>query len=222
MLFVMLALVSLAYLPPMSTAETDVPAIEMGPMEPLPPALLFGDDKFRYTYFELGASAVNVDGTSEDVDVYYGRASLGLFRLFFLSATYESMELDVADTDGDVLSLGVGAHLSLTPTLDLVGEVDWLYSDVSSDDNDLDGTESGTEISAGARWMPIEWGGGGGIEVNGGALWQDLENRLGSDDSVVGWEAGVRVHLIQLVSVGATYTLLEDDNQVSLNARVSL
>jgi len=39
---------------------------------------------------------------------------------------------------------------------------------------------------------------------------------------VLGWEAGVRVHLIQLVSVGATYTLLEDDNQVSLNARVSL
>jgi hypothetical protein len=31
----------------------------------------------------------------------------------------------------------------------------------------------------------------------------------------------VRVHFVQLVSVGANYTLLEDDDQLGLNVRVS-
>jgi hypothetical protein len=200
----------------------NAPLPEPLPLGPPPAPRIRGDDsKFSYTYLEVGGLVLDVDETSEDVDIWYGRASLGLFGLFFGSVTYETQEFDTFDTDADVLSLGVGAHLSLTPSMDVVGEVAWLYSDVSSDDDDFDGTENGTEISAGIRWMPFDWGGGGGLELNGGALWQDLDNRLASDESVVGWQLGVRAHLIQLVSVGANYTLLEDDDQLGLNVRVS-
>jgi hypothetical protein len=107
------------------------------------------------------------------------------------------------------------------PKLDVLGEAAWLYSDLSSDLSTLDDTTDGFEGKAGVRWMPLVWG-GGGCELNGNLVYVDLENRLASEDDATGWEAGVQVHFLRLFSVGAMYSILEDDDRVSANVRVSL
>ncbi len=178
---------------------------------------------FSYTFVEVGAIAMEIDDLSssdDDVDAFYGRGQLGLFDFLYVFGEYENQSADFQNTDTDLISLGAGAHLGLAHTLDLMGEVGWLYSDVSSDLSTLDDTTNGYEVRAGLRWMLTSWE-GGGLELNGGGLYVELENQLASDDERLGWEAGARLHFLKLFSVGAGYAMLEDDDQASLNARVS-
>jgi hypothetical protein len=71
----------------------------------------------------------------------------------------------------------------------------------------------------GARWMPLPWD-GGGLELDGGFRWIDLKGLL-SDTQTSAWEVGARVHFLKMLSVGASYTFLEQDKQWGLNARVA-
>ena len=176
---------------------------------------------FSYTFFEIGATSFDVDEADETADVYYGRASLGLFKFLYVFAGYENQSIDFEDTSSDVLRLGVGGHFGVTPKLDLVGDIAWLYSDTSSDLSELDDTTDGYEVRAGARWMPFGWD-RGGVELHGGAIWVDMENRIASDDTAFGFDLGAKLHFLKLFSVGAVYTMLEDDDSVGINARVSL
>jgi hypothetical protein len=182
-----------------------------------------GDSPLSYTYVEVGATTFNVDdleGEDEDIDTYYARASLNL-GLIYLFAGYENQDLDLEDTDSDLWRLGVGAHLGLARQLHLIGEIAWLFNDVSSDLDELDESESGYEARAGVRWLPIEWS-RGGLELDGNLVYQDIDNRLASDDADIGGELGVRAHFIQILSVGAMYTRYrEDDDQLGLNVRFS-
>jgi hypothetical protein len=84
----------------------------------------------------------------------------------------------------------------------------------------LDDSANGFEARVGARWMPLLWD-GGGLELDGNIVYVDLSNRLGSDSYVTGWEAGARFHFLRLLSVGAMYGMLGQDDEVNVNARVS-
>lgn len=187
-----------------------------------------GEEKtFSYTFIELGVTTIDVDAIDdidvdidEDVDTYYGRAQLALFKFLYFFVGYENQDFDIEDTSSDVIRLGIGAYRSLNPKLDLFGDVAWLYSDLSSDVDDLDDDDNGYEIRAGLRWMVLDWD-GGGLELDGNGTWISMDNRIGSDDEVFGWEVGGRVHFLRLFSLGASYMDLEDDDQVSMNARLS-
>lgn len=177
---------------------------------------------FSYTYIEIGATQLSPDDTSvtdEDVDSYYGRASLGI-GIFHLFGSYENQALDFMDTSTDLYKLGVGLHFPIMRKLDILAEGAWLYSDVSSDISNLDDTTEGFEGRAGLRWMPLLWN-GGGVELDGNIVYIDLPNRLASEEESTGWEAGGRVHFLRLFSVGAMYGIIEEDDYVSINARVS-
>lgn len=175
-----------------------------------------------YTFVEVGAMNYNVDninGVEAEADNYYARGSLGL-GLLHVFAGYENQDLDLQNTSSDLFRLGGGAHIELTEKLHAVGEVAWLYSDVSSNFQGFAESNSGYEIKAGARWMAVDWA-AGGLELDGNLVWVDLENRLASDDRAFGWEAGLRIHLFEMLSAGAMYSVLEDDDQIAISARLS-
>ena len=104
--------------------------------------------------------------------------------------------------------------------LDALAEASWVYNDVSSDLEDLDDSNSGYRLFGGARWLVLPWD-GGGVELEGGAGYLDLENNLASEDESFFWEHGARLHFLRWFSVGASYTMLEDDQALAANARFS-
>ena len=190
-----------------------------------PAALPIGTEggEFSYTYVELGATQLDLDDdslTDEDVDSFYLKASLAL-GMFHIFASYEDQELDFQDTSTDLYTLGAGVHFPVAPKLDVLAEVAWIYNDLTSDISQLDDTTDGWGGRAGVRWMALPWD-RGGLELNGNLLYIDLENRLASDDdATTGWDVGTQVHFLKLFSVGAAYAIIDDDDRVSVNARVS-
>lgn len=57
--------------------------------------------------------------------------------------------------------------------------------------------------------------------VTAGCVWVDLDNRLASEDRAFGFEAGVRLHVFRLISVGAMYSMIEEDDLVAVSARLA-
>ncbi|MCK6445940.1 MAG: porin family protein [Planctomycetes bacterium] len=185
------------------------------------------DSCFSYTYLQAGYYSTDVDAYDESSDAVYARVSLGLFEVLHVFGEYSAETLKDAkvgagsgDVDNDTFALGAGLHFSLSPRFDVVGEAAWVYDDLSSDDfSNLDDTNSGVMAFVGGRWMAVPWA-GGGLELDGGYRWHDRE-ALFSDDRIGAWEAGLRVHVLEFLSVGATATFLEDDDRIGLDARIS-
>ena len=227
MLPVVIALAAVsAYSQPATAIPSLVASLDPAPFAvsaPLASATAEGESKpatFSYTYLEVGATQFNVDTIDETADIYYGRGSLGLFGFLYVFGEYQNQAVDFQDTKTDLIELGVGAHFSVMPKLDLVGEIGWLYNDITSDLSQLDDTTNGYEVRVGARWMVMDWD-GGGLELNGGLGYIDLENQLASDDASNIWDVGARVHFLKHVSIGAGYAMQGEDDQVNLNARFS-
>lgn len=180
---------------------------------------------FGYTFVELGASFLDPDFAgvdADDVDTYYGKASLGLFDFLYVFGAYENQDFEFNNTDSTnhLFRLGAGGHVTIMDGLDVQGDVAWLYSRLDSDLSQLDDDHHGYEIRAGGRWMPIEFP-SGGIELNGGVTWRNLDDQIAADDHLVGWDAGARVHFLELLSVGASFQMMEGDQAFLVNARVT-
>ena len=155
-----------------------------------------------------------------EADIYYLEGSLGLFDFLYLFGSYQNQDFDIQDTDADLWTLGIGGHLDVTNRVNVLGELSYLFTDVSSSINELEDSNSGYRLYGGARWMALPWN-RGGLEVAGGLGYLDLKDRPASDDSVFLWDLGLRAHFIKLLSVGAFYEMQGDDDQVSVNVRVS-
>lgn len=207
---------------PSDTFTTSSLAEFLSPSAPPTAAALEGDadSVLSYTYVELGAAQQDVDDIDEDVDVFYGRASLNLFVFFYLFAGYSNQSTDFEDTDSDQYSLGVGAHFGILPNLDLFAEVAGLYSDASSDVDEFDGSEAGYRVAAGARYLAIPWF-SGGLELNATVGQLNLDNHIGSSDDPVFWGLGARAHFAKFFSVGLNYELIEDDSAILGSLRFS-
>jgi opacity protein-like surface antigen len=174
---------------------------------------------FSYTFLQLGYSVTNLDTIDDDAKGLNGRASLGLFDVLYVFLDYSNKTTNFQNTNADLYGLGAGAHVSVMPKLDLVGEAAWLSSDIGSDLSTLNESNDGWTAMAGARWMPVPWE-GGGLELDGGFRWIDLKGLL-SDTQTGAWEVGARFHFLKMFSIGAEYSFLEQDRQWGLDARVS-
>lgn len=178
------------------------------------------DSLLSYTYLEVGAAQYDVDEFDEDVDVYFGRGSIELLGFLYLFGQYSNQSTDFGDTDTDVIEAGAGAHFEVIPAMSLYGEVGVLFSDVSSDIEELDDSETGYRGEAGVRWLVLPWT-SGGLELDGAIGTISLDNRLGSDEDPVYFGGGARVHLLKFLSVGAMYQKVEDDDQILGSVRFS-
>jgi hypothetical protein len=173
---------------------------------------------FSYTFVEIGARRFNLDEIDDTADTYFGKASLGLFDFLYLFLGYENLSTDFENADTDLWQLGAGVHFDVAPRLDLTADIAWLRSDLSSDS--FDETSNGHQLRAGARWMPIPFA-SGGLEIEGHGIWVDLDDSYLSDNSVLGFDIGARLHFLKFLSVGAYYEMLDKDDSASINARFS-
>lgn len=173
---------------------------------------------FSYSYIEIGARSQDLDAVNEDADAYFGKASLELFGFLYVFGGYENQSVDFQNTDTDLWSLGLGAHLPVGANFDVHGDVSWLYSDLSSDT--FDESSSGALVRLAARWMALRFS-GVQIELDGGALWYSLDDSLLSEEDSAGFEVGTRAHFLEALSVGLVYTAFDKDDSVSLDARFS-
>lgn len=199
---------------PSPLAEFLAPAAPAAPATATPaPVLADADSLLSYTYVEIGAAQNDVDSFDENVDIYYLRGSLNLLKFFYAFGEYSNQSTDFANTDTNLITLGGGAHLGVLPNLDVYAELGAMFSDVSSDVGELDGSEVGYRLAGGARYLLLEWS-GGGLELDALLGTMDLDNRLGSDDNPTFWGLGARAHFIKFLSVGLTYEKIEDDDQI--------
>jgi len=178
------------------------------------------DSLLSYTYIEVGAAKNDVDDFDEDVDIYYGRGSFNLLAFLYLFGEYSNQSTDFGNTDTDVIELGAGAHFGVLPTLDVFAEVGVLFSDVSSDIDELDDSETGYRVEGGVRWLVLPWT-SGGLELDASVGTISLDNRLGSDEDPTFFSLGARAHFLKFLSVGAAYEKIEDDDQIVGNVRFS-
>lgn len=174
---------------------------------------------FSYTYIQLGYSATKLDKINDDATGLRGRASVGLLGFLYVFLDYANQTTDFENSKSDSYGLGLGAHFPLHRNVDLVGEASWLSNDISSDLSTLDESNDGWGAFAGARILSVPWE-GGGLEWNGGFRWIDLKG-FASDERTGAWEVGARAHFLGHLSVGASYTFLEQDRQWGLDARLS-
>ncbi|HKX46398.1 MAG TPA: hypothetical protein VJP77_06820 [Planctomycetota bacterium] len=208
--------------PAIVEAEPPIPAAVLA-LATRAPQAGDGGKTFSYTFVELGLYAVDVDAfdglVDEDVEAYYVRGSIGL-GFVHLVAAYEDASIDFGGSDTDTIKLGAGGHFDVAPKVDFTGDISWLFSDLSSDLSELDDSDHGYEVRAGLRWMAAEWE-RGGFELDGDVLYRNVDFALASDDEQVGFEAGARLHFLELLSVGGFYRLLEDDDAIGANVRLS-
>lgn len=176
------------------------------------------DSHFSYTYVELGATRFDTEVLDDKADTYYAEASISFLGCMNVFANYENLSSDVNNTDTDLWTLGLGAHFGVGPKLDLNADIAALLSKLDSDTVSED--SEGWRLRAGLRWMAFD-SSGLDLEFFGHAMAISLEDSIYSEDSVIGFDGGVRAHMFEFLSVGATYTYLQDEDSIGVSARVS-
>jgi hypothetical protein len=179
-------------------------------------------DVFSYSYIEIGATELNVeDGMLDDeAETYFAEGSLELFEFLNIFLGYENQSFDVDNADTDIWTLGAGVHFSVLPQLDLTADLAWLLNSLDSDNFDEDTDAFQGRI--GARWMLMHRE-SFGLEAFGrvvGISRDDIEG-LTDDETLVGFDVGLRVHFLDHFSIAGEYSDLEDNDQLGLSARFS-
>lgn len=177
-----------------------------------------GDSLLSYTYAELGVSRTDVDVIDDDLDALYLKGSFSFLKFFNVVAGAERADTDFDNIHVDTYWIGGGAHFSILPQLDVLGEMDWLYDNVNGDSFSAD-SDTGVSLYLGARWMALPWD-RGGLELDAGYRWTDLD-AVASETIQRAWQFGVRAHFIKFLSVGVDYAFIDDDRRATLNVRFS-
>ncbi len=173
---------------------------------------------FRYSYVEIGATQFDTDDIDDEADTYYGEVSFEILNLINVFGGYENFSTNFDNTDTDIWTLGAGAHFSARQDVDLTADIAWLFSQIDSDT--LDEDSNGARVRAGLRWMALD-ADAVDLELFGRGIYLNLEDSIYSDDDLWGFDAGLRVHFIEYLSVAGTYTKLEDNDSIGVSARFS-
>lgn len=193
----------------------------------LPPEIVPGEappkesdeSRFSYTWAEAGYAATKLDAPNETAHTYFLRGSIGFLRFFHVFAGYERESTSFDNATLDAYDVGGGVQIPILSRLDVVGEVSWLYNYIDSDHLFNKDTNTGVSLYGGARFMPLDWS-GGGLELDGGYRYTDQTSLL-SDKVTNAVEVGARVHFLNFLSVGATYAFIEQDREFLVDVRVS-
>ena len=175
---------------------------------------------FSYTYVEAGYYSTSGDCTGGSSDAWGLDASIGLLGFLRVFGGYSSDSATVngggGSVDTDSYYLGVGGYWGLAPRLDLVGDIQWIYDDLSTDTvSNLDTSNNGWSALVGARWLVLPVG-HGGLELDGGANYVDRVN-----GGQWGGILGARYHFLKALSAGLEYQFLQDEDRWGINVRFS-
>ena len=165
-----------------------------------------GDD-MSYSYVNLEWTDVNPD-QGPDGDGPSLRGSVGFAGHYFAFAEYGTFDIDVVDVD--LMTVGLGAHFSLTDNLDFVGRAGYLELDISVPG--YSDTQDGWLVSASLRGRVAER-----IELEGSVMQRELGDA--GDDTVFSF--GGRYHFTDLFAIGAEYQTGNDVDFVYAGVRFS-
>jgi hypothetical protein len=200
------------------------PALPSIPWDPAPRRRAADSEgyEFRYGYLEAGYVSTDLDGLGESTDGYRIRGSSTFLGLAYLFSEYvhESVDTSGGDIDSDSLSFGLGAHVGIAPTVDLVGEASWVYDSLDSSVPGYDGSQGGWTALIGSRAMLLPWE-TGGLEFDAGVQWIDRGRALLTDTETIAFVFSTRAHFLERFSVAADYQWIGDDGRGSLSARFS-
>lgn len=160
-----------------------------------------------YSYLDLGYAETDLDGGPSG-DGFGVRGSMGFAENFFVFADY--LTQDFGPVDVDVYSVGLGARMGLTDTLDLVGRAGYLKADASAGGFSAD--DDGYLVAAGLRGRVADQ-----FELEGNVIHRDLGS--GADDTAVA--VGGRYFFTDNVALGAEYEHSDDGSTVFAGVRFS-
>lgn len=164
-------------------------------------------EDMNYSYVEAGYAETNLDGGPTG-DGFGLRGSIGFAENFFAFADY--LDQDFSGVDIDLFSVGLGGHLEIAESVDLVGRFGYLRAEGSAGGFSAD--DDGYLVSAGVRARPAQQ-----FELEGNVIYRDLGN--GADDTAVA--VGGRYYFTDMFAVGAEYEMSDDADTIFAGIRLS-
>ena len=153
-----------------------------------------------WTYVEAGYLNVDPDDLDSG-DAWFAGGSFGFLKNFHASARY--VDGDYTDNaDYTYWEFGGGWHGLLGEKADLVAEVSWVDTEVSSSSDD------GLGLTGGVRWKVLEF-----LELDGFVNWVDYDS--GSEES---YEARA-IFDVWRIGVGVSAEFADSVNQYNVFAR---
>jgi outer membrane protein with beta-barrel domain len=166
-------------------------------------------EDMSYSYIDLGYAETDLDGGPSG-DGFGARGSIGFGENFFAFTDY--LTQDFGPVDVDVVSVGLGGHLSIAENVDLVGRAGYLQADASAGGFSTD--EDGYVVAAGLRGRVADQ-----VELEGNVIHRDLGGSGSSGDTAVA--VGGRYYFTDAVAVGAEYEHSDDGATIFAGVRFS-
>jgi len=166
----------------------------------------------RYTYGDIGYSRVDFDDLNNDGDFLDLGGSLRVHDKLHLFADYSGGNVSVSSFDVDVTNVdaGIGANLPLSPTVDLIIDVAYLWSELDAGHGNSD-DEHGFGARVGVRAMLAP-----NFELNGGASYADYND---SDDNKALY-AGLVYNFTDMVAMTAGVSAGDNVTSYDIGLRI--
>lgn len=172
----------------------------------LVPALGFAAESgLNYNYLEAGYASLDPDTGSSNLDGWNLKGSLAIAPMWHLLADYSQFDVSGSGSDLKSYRVGGGIHYGLNPTVDLVGNVAWVRSEVGSFDDD------GINVEALLRGQALP-----NVELEGGVSYVDFGGNNGDTTSFVG---AARYAFAPAFAAGVSVAVNDDANTYGLNFR---
>ncbi len=165
-------------------------------------------DAMSYSYIDLGYLETNLDN-GPTADGFGVRGSAAFADNFFVFGEYANQDLQGIDIDQ--FAVGLGGHLDLSETVDLVGRIGYLDAEASAGGFSV--SVDGYLVSAGVRGRVVE-----DLELEGHVIHRDLGSQGGDDTSVA---IGGRYFFTDQFAVGAEFDLADDADTILAGVRIS-
>ncbi|MGH8129612.1 MAG: outer membrane beta-barrel protein [Steroidobacteraceae bacterium] len=161
-----------------------------------------------YSYIDLGYVETDIDN-GPTADGFGVRGSVGFAENYFVFAEYTDQ--DLRGVDIEQFAVGLGGHLGLSETLDLVGRFGYLDAEVSA--GGASASADGYLVSAGLRGQVAE-----DFELEGHVIHRDLGNQGGDDTAL---SIGGRYFFTGQFALGLEYETSDDADTIFVGGRLS-
>lgn len=160
--------------------------------------------ELSYSYVDLARAERDADG--DKASGLRLEASVALADFWYIAASSESLSADnAASGDPELLLISTGFHRALRDDTDLVASVGFLNFDNGVSDGD------GYQLKLGLRALPRPR-----LEAQAALLHRNID-----EQTLNGWQLGLRFFVKKAISLGLTHESFNDDSdELAVSARL--
>lgn len=158
-----------------------------------------------YGQMEIDAGGADVDGDSIGIG-----GSFAVSDSFHVFGGYDTADFDFG-IDATDLQLGVGYNMPVSDTVDFIGSVSYLWTEVDTGFGTVDDNGFGLGVGLRAMASPV-------FELNGGVSYADYGSGSDGDTAFGG---GFLYHFTEAFAVGLSGEWGDDISTYALNGRFS-